>query len=1100
MSNPSSGKIATSATSPLSYRGDSGADLRSTTMGNPPEAQEDMGKLEEALQRYSNLYHLAPTGYVSFNRSGQIVEVNLAAEELIGLPRERIIGMPFALFVCREDGALFLHHLMRCRQLDPSVQTELRLRNAARELTPVQLFSRPTSSSSLNGQRLFQTSIFDVTERKQFEETMRQSEERYRTLFDLVPVAIYACDADGNIREYNQRAVELWGRDPGLNGDQPKFCGSHKIYYPDGRRMPHEECPMARALRGEKLTPKDLEIILERPNGERRHVIPAPSLLTDEHDKITGAINCLFDVTERKQAEAATMRLAAAVESSHDAIAAKTLKGIITDWNQSAERIFGYKPKEIIGKSVRTLIPKDRQSEEEEILRTIGRGESLDHYETVRRRKDGKLIDVSLTISPIKGPKGEIVGVSKIARDITKQKQTERRLAEQARLLDLTHDAVIVRDHQDRIVYWNHGAEQMYGFSAKEALGKTTHWLLQTAHLEKYESIRKNLELDNRWSGELLHTRKDGKAIVVLSRWALDRDTRGQPTSILETNTDITARKHAEKRQRALYQFAQRQHTATKIGEIHEAALDAILSAMDCPRAAILLFDKGNVMRFVAWRGLSQKYRKAVEGHSPWKRDAKSPKPVCINDVDAADLPSPLKSIIRKEGIRATAFIPLISSKKLIGKFMTYYDVPHAFSDEELKLAATIASQLAQAIEHKRDEEALREKENELELMVTQTPFMLTRCTRDLRYRYVSRSYAQLVGRKPEELAGKQISEVIGKEALKKILPYIEKVLRGRSVEYEMEIPYQGIGVFWMHCVYTPDRDADGHVVGWFASLAEVTRHKEAEAMLKKSKQLLEESIRERTHDLHLTNKELKAEIARRKGLEGEILEVSDREQQRLAQELHDGLCQHLTAVAFMTRSVGLRLKNHRVIEVKDIEKIAELVNNAATDTRNLSRALHRVDVDAGGFVGALEDLVDREMWRTPCRLEVKPSFHLENDMVASHLYRIAREAVINANKHSESRQIVIALRGWRNGIALSVTDDGVGLENAANGARGLGFHIMNYRARLMGGTLKIESPAKGGTRVACYLPNGTAESNNSKKQRPPRLSAKLTKALTALI
>src|SRR4030095_15672930 len=98
-----------------------------------------------------------------------------------------------------------------------------------------------------------------------------------------------------------------------------------------------------------------------------------------------------------------------------------------------------------------TLIPKDRQREEQEILRKIRRGESLDHYETIRCRKDGQLIDVSLTISPIKGPKGEIIGVSKIARDITNQKQTERRLTEQARLLDLSNDAIIVRDPRDRI-------------------------------------------------------------------------------------------------------------------------------------------------------------------------------------------------------------------------------------------------------------------------------------------------------------------------------------------------------------------------------------------------------------------------------------------------------------------------------------------------------------------------------------------------------------------------------------------------------------------------------------------------------------------------
>src|SRR5207245_8869492 len=108
------------------------------------------------------------------------------------------------------------------------------------------------------------------------------------------------------------------------------------------------------------------------------------------------------------------------------------------------------------------------------------------------------------------------------------------------------------------------------------------------------------------------------------------------------------------------------------------------------------------------------------------------------------------------------------------------------------------------------------------------------------------------------------------------------------------------------------------------------------------------------------------------KGLEGDILEISDREQQRLGQELHDGLCQLRNAGAFMARSVALRLRNHRVIEVNDIEKIAQLVNDAATDTRNFSRALYRVDIDSAGFITALEDLVDREIWKTPCRLEIK--------------------------------------------------------------------------------------------------------------------------------
>jgi two-component system CheB/CheR fusion protein len=195
-----------------------------------------------------------------------------------------------------------------------------------------------------------------------------------------------------------------------------------------------------------------------------------------------------------------------------------------------------------------------------------------------------------------------------------------------------------------------------------------------------------------------------------------------------------------------------------------------------------------------------------------------------------------------------------------------------------------------------------------------------------------------------------------------------------------------------------------------------------------------------------------------------------------------------------------MRLKNHRVIDSDDIEKIAQLVNNAATDTRDLSRALHRIDVDAAGLVDALRDLVDREIWRIPCRLEFKPSFHIENDIAAGELYRIAREAVINANKHSQARKIVIRLEGVENAMVLRVIDDGTGFPSEPKTKRGLGAHIMSYRAQLIGARLEIDTPKGGGTRVSCYLPNNALQSQERKNAKMRSFPAKITKALAALI
>jgi signal transduction histidine kinase len=296
------------------------------------------------------------------------------------------------------------------------------------------------------------------------------------------------------------------------------------------------------------------------------------------------------------------------------------------------------------------------------------------------------------------------------------------------------------------------------------------------------------------------------------------------------------------------------------------------------------------------------------------------------------------------------------------------------------------------------------------------------------------------------------------------------------------------VGVMEFFSLEIRERDED--VLKIFSSIGsqigQFVQRKRAEAALQKSKELLEQLVRQRTKALRMANAELKNEIARRQGLEGEILSVSDREQQRLGQELHDGLCQHLTAVAFMSSSIAMRLKNHRVIEVGDIEKIAQLVNDAATDTRNLSRALHRLDVDAGGLVNALQDLVDREIWRTPCRLEVKPSFRIEDDAAASHLYRIAREAVINANKHAQAREIIVKLQRSQRQMVLHVIDDGVGLSDERKLKQGLGLHIMNYRAQLAGGRLEIDSPKNRGTRVSCYLPRPVSPSRNAKNGEQP--------------
>src|SRR5437667_1420184 len=402
--------------------------------------------------------------------------------------------------------------------------------------------------------------------------------------------------------------------------------------------------------------------------------------------------------------------------------------------------------------------------------------------------------------------------------------------------------------------------------------------------------------------------------------------------------------------------------------------------------------------------------------------------------------------------------------------------------------------------ERKRAEEALRRSEEHLRAIINQSNAGIASCDLSGRFLFANQKFREMLGYTDSELVVRTIFTITHPDDVDITKSRFGRMVQRRQpVEMEKRYIRKDRSLIWVNVCDTPVLDAAGKPLSAVAVAIDVTQRKKMEAALQKSKERLEKLVQQRTTALRVANTELKNEIDQRKGLEEEILAISDREQQRLGQELHDGVCQHLTAVAFMARSVALRLKNHRVIEVSDIEKIAQLVNQGATDMRNLSRALHRSDIDAPRLTDALQDLVDREIWRVPCRLEVKPSFQIEDDAVAAQLYRIAREAVINANKHAQAREIVVSLERSPGGMVLRVTDDGVGFSNGAELRRGLGFHIMNYRAQLMGGRLEIDSPKRGGTRVSCYLPNKALQSRKKENARSG-LPGKIANALAALI
>jgi PAS domain S-box-containing protein len=230
--------------------------------------------------------------------------------------------------------------------------------------------------------------------------------------------AIVTKTLDGAIRSWNRGAERLFGYTAGEAVGQQIFV----IIPPD--RVAEEQDVLARLRRGERID--HFETIRQTKDGRRIPVSLTVSPVRDDRGHVIGASKVARDITPRLQRDELRARLAAIVRSSDDAIIGKTLDGVITSWNEGAERLFGYTPEEAVGQPIFLIIPEDRRAEEEDVLSRLRRGERIDHFETIRQTKDGRRVPMSLSVSPIRDDQGRIIGASKVARDISDRVERER--------------------------------------------------------------------------------------------------------------------------------------------------------------------------------------------------------------------------------------------------------------------------------------------------------------------------------------------------------------------------------------------------------------------------------------------------------------------------------------------------------------------------------------------------------------------------------------------------------------------------------------------------------------------------------------------------
>lgn len=378
-------------------------------------------------------------------------------------------------------------------------------------------------------------------------QALKESEAFSLSIFDSRSEQVAVLDEQGDIIAVN----EAWRRFASENGASALIEKSIGLNYLEACRAAASQPEAAelpavvsgiQAVLGGMMSEFELEYPCHSPAQERWFSMRVTPLQGSR----CGAVIAHQEISQRKALEKVLMHHAAIVESSEDAIVGNSLNGLVTSWNKGAEQIFGYSREEVLGLHISFLIPETYWSEETRIFEGVRRGIGRKHYQTVRRKKSGELIDVSVTISPMRDAAGHVVGASNVARDITEQKRIEQELRIAATAFE-AQEGMIVTDADNIILRVNRAFTLSSGYAAEEAIGQHVRLLKSGRHPAGfYAEMWQTIARDGAWQGEIWNRRKNGEVYPEWLTITVVRNPAGETTHYVGTHTDITARKAVE--------------------------------------------------------------------------------------------------------------------------------------------------------------------------------------------------------------------------------------------------------------------------------------------------------------------------------------------------------------------------------------------------------------------------------------------------------------------------------------------------------------------------------------------------------------------------
>ncbi len=694
-----------------------------------------------------------------------------------------------------------------------------------------------------------------------------------RNLIEASLDPLVTISSDGTITDVNEATVQVTGR------SRDDLIGTDFSTYftePARAKVGYETAFRLGSIR-------DYELELRHSDGRITPVVYNATVYRDETGEVSGVFAAARDISKRKKAEEAWSRLAAIVDSSDDAIIGKTLDGTIVSWNPGAEKIYGYTAPEVIGRHMSLLVPPDQLDEINGILGRIRRGEPVHHYETVRIRRDGTPLQISLTLSPIRDRDGSIVGASTIARDITARKQAEeavRRANEYNRsLIEASLDPLVTINPDGTISDVNEATIRVTGVPRDELIGTDfSNYFTEPGKAKAGYETAFRLGSVRDYELELRH--RDGRTTPVLYNASVYRDEAGEVAGVFAAARDITELKKAEETTRRASAYNRSLIEASldplvtinpdgTISDVNEATI----RVTGVPRDELIGTDFSNYFTEPG---------KAKAGYEQVFRDG------AVTDY---------KLELRHRDGRIT---PVLYNAAV-------------YRDETGNIAGVFAA-ARDITEQKKAEEVIRRANAYNRSLIEASLDPLVTINPDGTISDVNEATIRVTGVPRDELIGTDFSNYFT-EAEKAKAGYEQVFRDGSVIDYELEIRHRDgriTPVLYNAAVY---RDGSGGIAGIFAAARDVTERKRAEAALMAAYNELDDRVKERTADLVEANSSLEKEITGHKATASE-LEQRSRELARSNEELqqfayiasHD-LQEPLRAISGFTELLERRYK-----------------------------------------------------------------------------------------------------------------------------------------------------------------------------------------------